>query len=363
MNMSFRSNSFSRSAANEAKMGAYYTDPAHCKAIGEMFQFPEEFTLLEPCIGDAKAVLALTSGCTGAKIFGVELNDQVAEATKKKEDIEECIHADFTDGVIISQNVFSFCFCNPPYMDDDIGNEGRERLEKTFLVKIIRYLKKGGILVFVIPERILPVVSRLLMGNFEMTALYRFWPEEYAKWKQIVYVGIKTDKRFCSKSEVEQFMERIRNIEELPAHPSECIVVPDGEERDIRSFCPKEFDVYRAYDFLGGDKEEISYQMSDYMSLMKKLVTQKEYGSSEIGNPVIPLKKDLLYLMSTSGEGQGLAGTEGVDLHMQRGSAEIVEESEFEEGKTEQSGKIHVTTRTQITMKIVQTDGTITTLS
>lgn len=362
MKMSYRSNSFSRAAANEARMGAYYTDPAHCRAIGEMFHFPEEFTLLEPCIGDAKAVLSITGGCTGAKIFGVELNDRVAEATKGKEGIEECIHADFVDGVIISQNAFSFCFCNPPYMDDDIGNEGRERLEKIFLTKIVKYLKKGGILVFVIPERILPVVSRLLMGNFEMAALYRFWPEEYARWKQIVYVGIKTDKRFCSKGDVELFMERIRSIEELPVHPQERIVVPAGEEKDIRSFCTKEFDVRRAYDLLDRD-EEISYQMSDYKSLMKKLVTQKEYGSSEIGNPLIPLKKDLLYLMSTSGEGQGLAGTEGVDLHMQRGSAEVVEDEEFEEGEKEQSGKLRVTTRTQITMKIVQTDGTITTLS
>lgn len=362
MNLSYRSNNFSRSAANEAKMGAYYTDPAHCRSIGEMFEFPEECTLLEPCIGDGTAVLSLLNGRTKASVFGVEVNDQVAEKTKKREGIEECIRADFVDGVIISQNAFSFCFCNPPYMDDEIGNEGRERLEKTFLTKITRYLKKGGVLVFVIPERILPIVGRLLLGNYELKALYRFWPEEYAKWKQVVYVGTKTDKKFCSKDEMTEFMNRMSQIDELPLHPTERILVPLGRQQDIKTFCCREFRADDAYAFLRG--EEILPQMGDYNRLMGNLLTQKKYACSEIGQPPIPLKKDLLYLMSTSGVGQGLAGTEGVDLHLQRGSAEIVEDAEYIEPENpEDDGQIRVTSRTQITMKVIQTDGTISTLS
>ena len=52
---------FSRTKANEAKMGAYYTDVGHCVSIGRFLQFPEdEVCCLEPSIGDGKAVLAVT---------------------------------------------------------------------------------------------------------------------------------------------------------------------------------------------------------------------------------------------------------------------------------------------------------------
>lgn len=363
MNMTYRSGNFSRVSANEAKMGAYYTDPSHCRSIGEMFRFPEECCLLEPCIGDGTAVMSLTEGNPDVKIFGVELNDKVADETKKKEGIEECIHADFLDGVMISQNAFSFCFCNPPYMDDEIGNEHRERMEKTFLSKITtRYLKKGGVLVFVIPERILPVVGRILISNYEEVCLYRFWPEEYAKWHQVVYVGIKTDKKFCSKDEVDAFMKRITAIEELPLHPSECIMVQETKALDVKTFCCREFDVNMAYNFLSGDV--ISAQMGDYNHLMEKLVTQEKFTNSDIGTPPIPLKKDSLYLMSTSGVGQGLAGTEGKDLHLQRGCAQIVEDEEYiEPSSSNGEASVRVTSRTQITMKVIQTNGSITTLA
>ncbi len=362
MNLSYRSNNFSRVAANEAKMGAYYTDPAHCKAIGEMFEFPEECTLLEPSIGDGKAVLSLLNGYAGASVFGVEINESVATKTREQEGIEECLLADFLDGVIISQNAFSLCFCNPPYMDDEIGNDGRERMEKTFLTKITRYLKKGGVLVFVIPERILPIVGRILMGNYEMKALYRFWPDEYAKWKQVVYVGVKTDKKFCSKDEMTSFMNQISQMKELPVHPSERIKIPHVKRQDIKTFCCKEFNEQAAYEYLRG--KEIISQMNDYERLMNKLTTQKKHASTEVGRPPIPLKKDLLYLMSTSGIGQGLAGTEGVDLHLQRGCAEIIEESELLENyDPKKANEMRVTSRTQITMKIIQSDGTISTLS
>ena len=33
---------FSRLKANDAKMGAYYTDVGHCASIGRFLQFPED---------------------------------------------------------------------------------------------------------------------------------------------------------------------------------------------------------------------------------------------------------------------------------------------------------------------------------
>ena len=59
---------FTRLKYNEAKMGAYYTDPQHCRYISRFLQFPEEDEVccLEPSIGDGKAILTVT-GKTGER--------------------------------------------------------------------------------------------------------------------------------------------------------------------------------------------------------------------------------------------------------------------------------------------------------
>ena len=77
---------FSRLRANESKLGAYYTDVAHCRDLRKLFRFPEdEVCVLEPCIGDASAVISITDATNNPniKIFGVELNNAVAKQTKE----------------------------------------------------------------------------------------------------------------------------------------------------------------------------------------------------------------------------------------------------------------------------------------
>ena len=72
-----------------------------------------------------------------------------------------------------------------------------------------------------------------------------------------------------------------------------------------------------------------------------------------------------MYLLATSGAGQGLTGNvQTRDLHLQRGVAEVIEDNCIEvvgEGKNAKA-QLRVTSRTQITMTVVQNDGTITKL-
>ena len=83
---------------------------------------------------------------------------------------------------------------------------------------------------------------------------------------------------------------------------------------------------------------------------------------NNLGKPPIPLKKDSLYLLATSGSGQGLTGSEeNSDLHLQRGVAEVIEESEY---STDEKGKEieKVISRTKVSMTVVENDGKITVL-
>jgi hypothetical protein len=363
-------NGFDRTNYNEAKLGAYYTDVAHCESLSGLFSFPEgeEVCVLEPSIGNGAAVMAVTDKAENpdVKIFGVELNTEVAKETAQEKWIEEVVEADFTNGVIISNNVFSFCFGNPPYMDD-CEAEGGKRLEKTFLEKVTQnYLKKDGVLVWVIPYSVISDVTyiRYLMRNYERLCLYRFRESEYKKWRQVVFVGRKKSPKTPTPEELQgEFKSYYSSEETIPVLPDSfegtpfyrSIAVEPSDSGAIKKFASQEFDAAAAYELLR------SYDLSDYRKIVSRRLTQKPFASKAAGRPPIPPKNDIQYLRAVSGEGQGFAGEEGVDLHLQRGVAEVVEDISYKKG--EDGSEVMVsTTHTEITMSLIETSGRITTL-
>ena len=357
-------NGFDRTNYNEAKLGAYYTDEEHCRSLSGLFNWPdEEVCVLEPSIGNGVAVLATTdkNNHPNAKIFGVELNTEVARESANNPLLEEVVEADFTNGVMISNNTFTFCFGNPPYM-------GGKRLEKTFLEKVTQnYLKKGGVLVWVIPYRIISDVSyiRYLMRNYDRLALYRFRDDEYKKWQQVVFVGRKrTSPKTPTPDELQAEAKEIyENEASIPVLPVSfegtplyrSIEVEPSSSDAIRKFASLQFDAAAAYELLS------TYDLSDYRKLVSRRLTQKSFTSRAAGRPPIPPKNDIQYLRAVSGEGQGYAGEKGEDLHLQRGVADVVEDISYK--KAEDGSEIMVsTTHTEITMTLIETNGRITTL-
>ena len=137
-----KTNLFSRSVANEEKMGAYYTDKGHCERIGYLFDFPaDEVSSLDPSAGDGVA-LSTVVGKSNSKLFGVELNAEAAQKLRETKIVNYVLEADFLCGVKISHGSFGFCFANPPYGELENGN----RLEVKFLDKLYPYLKKVRLL-------------------------------------------------------------------------------------------------------------------------------------------------------------------------------------------------------------------------
>ncbi len=375
-----RNGAYSRTTANEASMGggkidedgrgAFYTELGHCKSLRELFVFPEgeKVTVLEPSIGDASSVIA----CTGAdvneniRILGVELNDNVAAKTAKLPQIEKLLNADFTCGIRAQHNIASFCFGNPPYLDDEDEKGGR--MERTFLEKVTGYLKKGAVLVWVIPykEMAAPTTVRYMMQNYETIGCWRFRDEEYAKWHQIVYVGRKKDKTsFPLKEEADAEIKKYSDVSKLPVLPDtfkgtdmyQSVEVFPSDPANIVGFTAKELDMDACYEFLSKNP------MPDkFKKIINRRMTIPKFNASDIGRPPIPAKKDTKYLVTTAGVGQGLAGTKGVDLHLQRGSADVVEDKTYEASADGKSEICKVTTRTQVTLVTIETNGTITTL-
>jgi Uncharacterised methyltransferase family (DUF6094) len=77
---------------------------------------------------------------------------------------------------------------NPPY-DLEVGRTNNQRLELVFLGHTYRWLKPGGVLVFVIPQPQLKPCARMLSEHFGDLAVYRLTEPASVQYKQVVVLG------------------------------------------------------------------------------------------------------------------------------------------------------------------------------
>lgn len=346
-----KQNQFLQTRMNQAKLGAYYTDPQHCRWIAELLEFPkEEVCCLEPAIGDANAVCLVTGKRENPKIhiFGVDLNEKTADDVSQNPDVEECLWGDFLTDIIVSPKVFSFCYSNPPY-----GEENGKRLEIKFLRKIIPCLMQGAILVYIIPQYVAASSAFQEVWNsfFTFECGYRFHEKEYEKWKQVVLIGRK---KVGGNKITEEKMLRWNSKAEIPLLPvvftGEKIQVPSSNSRDLSVFTTKDFNYSRALSFV---------QSSPLANVVEEKIRQEKYITERMGRPPIMPNAGQMYLMAISGAGQGLVGSEKTkDLHLQRGIVKNAEESDFQE---DESGNLVEVVRkySKISFNIIENSGKI----
>lgn len=353
-----KTNLFSRSVANEEKMGAYYTDKGHCERIGYLFDFPaDEVSSLDPSAGDGVA-LSTVVGKSNSKLFGVELNAEAAQKLRETKIVNYVLEADFLCGVKISHGSFGFCFANPPYGELENGN----RLEVKFLDKLYPYLKKGAPIAYVIPFYVLSneKFQRQLLSHFTQCKAYRFDDKVYSQYKQCVVVAVKKADNGYFRKDLDAFIEQVADIENLPFLPRSR-----EEVTEKLSAVPSEADKIEYFTTLAFDAKEAAKNLM-FSPLHDKAgaFLMPKYEAMKIGHPPIPLKRDLLYLLSVSGGGQGLVGSEETgDLHLQRGVSKVVKTVSSEED--EETGKVVEveSSYTQTQLNIIENDGTITVLS
>lgn len=346
--------SFKRTLYNDQKLGAYYTDVRHAERLGQMFSLKGETCILEPSVGDASAVLAFANKMDGKnyKLFGVELNSETYIEVKDR--LHFSLNEDFLKGVRISTKAFSLCFSNPPYGTTEDGS----RYETEFIKKIYSYMSAGGYLVLIVPKAALENMefSRDYAARFETKEIFRFDPEEYEKYHQYALIATRRRAIGVARDELSLFREEIER-DKFPYLPAlddfkgEKYVVPESKESDVVLFTRVKFDYANAAVAL------IKSPLQD----RTKISMVKPYVSMKVGDPVLPLKKDHLYLASIAGAGEGLAGSEqDKDLHLQRGTVNV-EQSVTVEERNGEMVEI-VTSRSIPAINIIDNMGHIITL-
>ena len=92
----------------------------------------------------------------------------------------------------------SLLYLNPPY-DLEVGRTNNQRLELVFLEHTYRWLKPGGVLVFVIPQPQLKPCARILSEHFTGLIVFLLTEPACVQYKQVAVVGIRRKRQAVSR--------------------------------------------------------------------------------------------------------------------------------------------------------------------
>jgi hypothetical protein len=140
----------------KSRLGFFALPLSKAQRIRRFAQFPKgSSSAIDPCIGDGAAFEVITDGAEVLR-YGVELNAYRAEQAKQR--IPNIVQGNTLE-VQCPVESFGLLYLNPPY-DWALGSADSRRTEQSFLSHTYRWLKPGGVLIFVIPRRLLVTDAR-----------------------------------------------------------------------------------------------------------------------------------------------------------------------------------------------------------
>lgn len=170
--------------------------------------FPAAFSALDPCVGDGVAFARLLKGTT-ARRYGIEIDANRAEQARALG--VETVHANTID-VRCPAEGLSLLYLNPPY-DLEIGHSNNQRLELVFLDHIYRWLRPGGVLIFIIPQLQLKPCARILSNQFTDLTVYRLTEPGKVRNRQVAVLGTRRKPHQHMRDSM--FLEIVRRLELL----------------------------------------------------------------------------------------------------------------------------------------------------
>ena len=278
------------------RMGYYPTDEPVVEIIRTYLKPPSERgRLFDPCAGEGKAASSL-GNALNCETWGVELSP---ERAGKAQNVMDKVYQAPWQACVLSDESISWLYLNPPYDFDRF--EGQKRLEWDFLKTTSSKLIRGGLLTYIIPQKILGMleVARLLAGHYEAITIYRFPDGLYEKFKQVVVLAYKrklyqlpTDKEIFSlqslaSTELEPIQSAVEPVFQLLSSP---LRGANGKPVVFKRTDWEPEEVVEATQKAGVHKT------NDWLDLI-----HPTRGLAQLSQPVMPLKKGHIAMLMASG--------------------------------------------------------------
>jgi hypothetical protein len=168
----------------KAKLGFFPLPPREAERLRNCLTLSDEFAAVDPCVGDGVAFTRVLEGAQAHR-YGVEIDAYRAELARSLG--IETLHANTMDVRCPAESV-SLLYLNPPY-DLESGQTNNQRLELVFLEHSYRWLRPGGVLIFVIPQPQLKPCARILSEYFSDLTVYRLTEPASVQYKQVAVLG------------------------------------------------------------------------------------------------------------------------------------------------------------------------------
>jgi SAM-dependent methyltransferase len=287
----------------KTKLGFFPLPLAEAERLRNYLAFSDEFSALDPCVGDGVAFAHLLDGAP-AHHYGIEIDAYRAEQARNLG--IETLQANAMDVRCPAETV-SLLYLNPPY-DWEAGSTNNQRLEAVFLDHIYRWLKPGGVLLFVIPLPRLAKCARLLSEEFQDLRVFRLTESACLQFKQIVVLGTRR-KRHARLTD-SALLECVRWLEGLALKPD---LEPVTKSADFRYVVPRSEPLIMTHIGVPLDEvEDLLLESAAYRQASRILLPKQR---DVRGRPLTPLHGGHVGLLCTAGMLNGIFG-EGEERHI-----------------------------------------------
>ncbi len=285
----------------KSRLGFYPLPLSEAKRIRRFLRFPDQpSSAIDPCAGDGVAFEAITSGAEVLRC-GIELDTYRAEQARQR--IPNIVQGNTLE-VQCPVECFGLLYLNPPY-DWALGPAESRRTEQAFLSHTYRWLKPGGVLIFVIPGERLAECSQILATHFRDVRVYRLEAPECVRYKQVVLFGVRRSRREKERltdSDITRarlyYASLARNTSQIPILPSE----PEARY-DVPVSGPTQL-VHRGLPL--DEVEDLLPHSAGYRQAGRILFAEPV---SATGRPLTPLHAGHVGLLACSGLLNGIFGS------------------------------------------------------
>ena len=347
---------------NKIKAGFFATPERQGHYLRALLRYTGDVAALDPTCGEGDILRQITTKSDETdfeiRTYGVELDKRRAALAKAKLDV--VVQAPI-ESMIISNDVYGLVFLNPPYDHTMLGygDEGTERKEYTELVRGYRYLKEGGVMIYIIPSyRFADMkIARFLSTRFEDICVTRFTDEDYPDFRQCIFIGKKVghDSKIY-KEELYNFLLQMNSEEFVNGHVTPLNHLINRKVWDIPSLNPN----IRMFASRMEDKKEYAELLRQNKGLHALKESTRPRQLILGGKPITNLPTGIMALLLASGAVNGVLG-EGDTLHIVQGM-EVVSKKTTEE-KNEHTTVTKTRTKREVVVKYITPQGEVRKLS
>ena len=288
------------------KMGFYPLPMSETLRIRRFLFFPDSSSAIDPCVGDGIAFEAITSDAEVLR-YGIELDAYRAEQARQR--IPNIVQGNTLE-VQCPVECFGLLYFNPPY-DWALGPADSRRTEQAFLSHTYRWLKAGGVLVFVIPGDRLAECSQILSAQFRDVRVYRLGDPACVRYKQVVVLAVRRNRRERQRLQDSDITRARLQYASFARNPETLLVLPS--DPDTRYSVPESGPVQLIYRGLPLDEiEDLLPRSAAYRQAGRILFAEPANIS---GRPLTPLHSGHIGLLAVSGMLNGIFGA-GEERHL-----------------------------------------------